>query len=165
MDLYKLAARTHLPVRKLRYVIDHNLVPGLNLTLATNEAGRPRKFADDAAFGVAWMATLLDGGMQRTTAKHFIATILDMQVQLSGEHYRGHQLLSRFMTEGGIGYALLADGVNVCLRLTIHDLKLDTDWRQPQTGAAPDKNYLPRLTVESELTRLRDQIFGRPDSA
>jgi hypothetical protein len=166
MDLHDLAARTNLPLRKLRYVIDHGLVPRLNLKLATSEVGRPRQLAQDAAFGVAWVAILLEGGMQRTTAKDFVAAILNLRINLKGGNfYRGHELLARFMGEGGTGRALLADGVHVRLRLTIHNQQHDTGWCERQTGAALAAAYSPRLIVESDLTRLRDEIFGSQPSA
>lgn len=66
MDLQELAQRTALPLRKLRYVVDHDLVPELHYKLAHDEAGRPRRFASDVGFAIACVTSLLEGGLQRT---------------------------------------------------------------------------------------------------
>lgn len=63
MDMAELARRTGLPVRKLRYVFDHGLVPGL--AEASTGHGIPRTFTEFEGFGVALAATLLDGGVTR----------------------------------------------------------------------------------------------------
>jgi len=72
MDMAELARRTGLPVRKLRYVFDHRLVP--DLADASTGHGIPRTFTEFEGFGVALAATLLDGGVARKlTARCFNA--------------------------------------------------------------------------------------------
>jgi hypothetical protein len=63
MDMAELAELTGLPVRKLRYVSDHRVLPGLAGT-ATGH-GVPRTFTDFEGFGIALAARLLDAGMTR----------------------------------------------------------------------------------------------------
>ena len=160
MELQELARRTALPLRRLRYVVDHDLVPGLNYRLASDEAGRPRQLAQDAAFGVACVAALLQGGMKRTEATSFIAALLDFPYRTKkGESWPGHHILSRFLTAGGDGHVRLGDGVNLWLELTIHDHLLDTGWRERRTGAALAKGYAPRLVIDLDVGWLRQGIF------
>lgn len=63
MDLNELASRTGLPVRKLRYVFDHRVVPGLAGCFSGH--GVPRTFTEFEGFGVALAARLLDAGLTR----------------------------------------------------------------------------------------------------
>lgn len=163
MDLQQLAACTRLPLRKLRYVIDHELVPGLDFKMKTaaNEVGRPRRLADDAAFAVAWVAVMLTGGVQRTTATQFLAAVIDLPCRgPSDEPRRGHELLARLTSVGGEGRASFAEGRYVRLQLIIHDIPYDTGWCVPDTGHNLVADYSPRLVLESDLGQLRREIFG-----
>ena len=63
MDMAELATRTVLPVRKLRYVFDHHLLPGVGTDLPGQ--GVPRTFTDFEGFGIAIAARLLDAGLTR----------------------------------------------------------------------------------------------------
>jgi hypothetical protein len=76
MDLHTLEERTGLALRSLRYVLDHRLVPGLNIQLASKVAGRPRRFSDDAGFGIACAAVLLQAGVQRKRVHQFLKDLL-----------------------------------------------------------------------------------------
>ncbi len=71
MDMAELAELTGLPVRKLRYVSDHRILPGLAGT-ATGH-GVPRTFTDFEGFGIALAARLLDAGLTRKTVAACLA--------------------------------------------------------------------------------------------
>ena len=53
MDLQTLANRTGVPLRKLRYVLDHRLLPGMRIKHAFEFVGQPRSFAEHEGFGIA----------------------------------------------------------------------------------------------------------------
>ena len=78
MDMAELAARTGLPARKLRYVFDHRVLPGLHGTSAGH--GVPRTFTDYEGFGIALAARLLDAGLTRRV----VATVLDVACRPTG---------------------------------------------------------------------------------
>lgn len=159
MELQELAGRTGLPVRKLRYVLDHDLVPGLKYKLASEEVGRPRQFSTDAAFGIACVGALLGGGMQRAAAASFMSAMLDFRYRLKkGDIWQGSQILSRFLSHGTEGRARVGDGVHLELDLKISEERLHTGWREPRTGAALAEDYAPRVVVELDLGRLRHEI-------
>lgn len=63
MDLAELSARTGLPVRRLRYALDHRVLPGQ----AADAPGQgvPRTFTPFEGFGIALAARLLDAGLTR----------------------------------------------------------------------------------------------------
>ncbi|MCC7418711.1 MAG: hypothetical protein IT428_00380 [Planctomycetaceae bacterium] len=63
MDISQLHAATGISRRKLRYVLDHRLVPGLDIEIVPDEVGRPRKFAVDVGLAIVSAATLLELGL------------------------------------------------------------------------------------------------------
>ncbi|MBY0312873.1 MAG: hypothetical protein K2W85_12450, partial [Phycisphaerales bacterium] len=70
MDLNELAVRTGLPVRKLRYVLDHRILPGRQSVASGH--GVPRTFTPFEGYAIALAARLLDAGVTRK----LIATVL-----------------------------------------------------------------------------------------
>lgn len=64
MDMAELTRRTRLPVRRLRYVADHRVMPGL----AGAKHGVPRTFSDYEGFAIAVAASLLAAGLTRKAA-------------------------------------------------------------------------------------------------
>jgi hypothetical protein len=71
MDLAELASRTGLPVRKLRYVSDHRVLPGLRDASAGH--GVPRTFTPFEGYGIALAARLLDAGLTRKVVAAVLA--------------------------------------------------------------------------------------------
>lgn len=161
MDLQELAQCTGLPLRKLRYVLDHQLLPGLTFEVAENEAGRPRRLAMDVAFGVACVASLLDGGVQRSTASFFIDSILKLRYPTKGgTPWYGHEILAKFLERGESGHVQLGDCANLRLQLKIHE-QFDTWWLQAGTSAKLDARYQPRTLIDLDVGWLRRAICGK----
>lgn len=65
MDLQTIATRTALPVRKIRYVLDNRLLPGLRVAGQPDVVGRARSLTDLEGFAVACAATLLELGVKK----------------------------------------------------------------------------------------------------
>src|SRR2546429_7926187 len=63
MDLAELATRTGLPPRRLRYVLDHRVLPGMKDW--GEGRGIPRVFTTFESFGIALAALLLECGLIR----------------------------------------------------------------------------------------------------
>ncbi len=70
MDLQQLHERTGISNRKLRYCLDHALVPGVSI--GQDEVGRPRKFHEDVGFGIVCAAKLLELGLPHETIRLFL---------------------------------------------------------------------------------------------
>jgi hypothetical protein len=154
VDLQILSQRTGIPVRRLRYCLDHNLVPGLDIEISANEAGRPRKFHEDVGFGIACAAVLVEAGFGRTTARNFLEGLL--QIKLPGQ---GGLALVAVLTSSVAARAELGDGVNV--RLICPDLGHDGRWSCPGNPAPLDSSYVPTTYIGLDLGRIRDVVFGR----
>lgn len=146
-----LSQRTGIPVRRLRYCLDHNLVPGLNIEISANEAGRPRKFHEDVGFGIACAAILIEAGFGRSTARNFLKGLLEIRSP------RGELALVAVLTTPVAAQAELGDGVNV--RLICPKLGHDSRWFCPGNPAPLDPSYSPRTYIGLDLGQIRDIVF------
>jgi hypothetical protein len=154
-----------LPLRKLRYVLDHRLLPGLRVKVAENAVGRPRYFTEFEAFGIACAATLLVAGLKREAVVGFMDGLAELtwdgppsarERPSSSEDKRSFDRIALYVafTERKPSLALLADGTNVRIQVGSRD----TGWRQPRTLAKLSEDYQPRATVHLDLAQLRDQL-------
>ncbi len=158
MDMAELAARTGMPVRKLRYVFDHRILSGLRA--GSSGQGIPRTFTDFEAFGIALAARLLDTGLTRK----LVAACLDTACRRSesSAHRADVPLLRAYTSAGGI--MAVGDGRYVRLsgsrRLGV-GAAFDTGWMPiSRRGAAPDA-YTPAVRVTVELGGLAQMVRGQ----
>lgn len=157
MDLQELHERTAIPRRKLRYVLDHGLVPGLPVEIAAGEAGRPRRFHDDVGVAIVCAARLLELGLPHETIRHFLAGLVKIELRGKGRG-RGEPALRAVLERRWPATAHLGDGVNV--RLTVEDLEYDSGWHAPAGAAPVPRTYRPFVHLSLDLGRIQAQIFG-----
>lgn len=161
MDIQTIATRTGLSNRRIRYVLDHRLLPGMRVKTDEARHGHPRSFSDLEGFGIACAATLLEGGVKREAVVSFVDSLCNfVWTDIPGRsHKKWHMLpfleLVFDATTNVPASALLGDGLNVRFRLG----NRDTNWLQPQTFAEL-KNFRPRVTVSLDLGDLRTAIRG-----
>src|SRR5262245_13118637 len=84
VDLQTIAARTGLPPRRLRYVLDHRLLPGMRVRRDAQAQGQPRYFTDFEGFGVALAAQLLEGGLRREAVVTALDWLFDLTWPVNG---------------------------------------------------------------------------------
>jgi hypothetical protein len=163
MELQTIAERTRLPLRKLRYVIDHRLLPGLRVKIDGKAVGQPRYFTDFEAFAVACAAAMLVGGMKREAVVQCIDGLVDLTWE--GEPFskrpitelaksKGGHVLSSLFTDTGTAVVMLGDGLNVRALAKSRD----TGWCQPRTLARLSDDYQPMVIVQIDLAQLRDRL-------
>ncbi len=157
MDLQTLYTRTGISKRKLRYCVDHKLIPELNIELADDEAGRPRKFAEDVGFGIVCSAKLLDLGLPHETIRSFLRGLLD--IYLSGPRPRKRALVTA-LEQRVAAIAYLGDGVNV--RLVVEEIDYDSGWWAPRNPPRLLEDYEPVVTVLLDLRKIRSQVYDEP---
>ena len=68
-ELSTISQRSGVELRKLRYCVDHELVPERTWFLAEHEAGRPRRFDSITAVYLVCAARLLESGVRRDAIK------------------------------------------------------------------------------------------------
>ena len=169
MELQAVADKTHLPIRKLRYVLDHQLLPGLRVKVDTTSVGRPRLLTDFEAFGVACAAALLVGGVRRDGVIEFMEGLAALPweedprskpaAKNSGKIAEKLDALAFYaaFSKRIPMIALLGDGVNI----RVQGGAGDTGWRQPRTLARLSEDYQPTVIVQVDLGRLRSQLKGQ----
>lgn len=154
MDLNELAACTGLPVRGLRYVFDHRVLPGLEDSFPGH--GIPRTFTEFEGFGIALAARLLGAGLTRKIVSAGLATAF----QSVGTRPEA-PLLRAYTVAAGT----LEIGDGQCLRVRVPEKlgigrAFDTGWL-PMTPTEAAVDYIPSVLVSVELGGLARAIQER----
>lgn len=157
MDLQELHDRTGLELRKLRYCLDHKLIPGLYITPSKCGVGEPRKFAEDAGFGIVCAAQLLDLGLPHERIRGFLEGLL--RIRIAAGQGQEKLALVAVLERGVPAIARLGDGVNV--RIVVEEFDYDSGWIPPSNVAKLVDDYRPITTVELDIGQIRDQVFRR----
>ena len=154
MDLSELSSRTGIDRRRLRYVLDHELVPRLHIEIAADSAGRPRQFGEDVGFGIVCAVRLLDLGLRHETIRTFLGGLLEIKIRSSDPY------IALSFVLGGNHWALaeLGDGNRVRIQFE----KSDTGWFIPGQGSRRDRSFAPLGSVTLDIGRIRDEVYARP---
>ena len=158
MDLQEIAARARLPIRRVRYVLDHRVMPGLQ---ARSGAGRPRTLTALEGFWVAAAGLLLEGGAQRRLVADLLVWLRDTPWPLAGggPPRRGRPasvIDALYPGPGGPAAVEVADGET--LRVVTGGPA--DPWIAPGLGAPLGPGYAPRVTVRLDLAALRAAWAG-----
>lgn len=157
MDVAELAARTGIPVRRLRYVFDHRVLPGLRAD--TPGQGIPRTFTDFEAFGIAVAARLLDTGLTRK----LVAASLGAACRRAEPAVRTAEipLLRAYDSADGIMEIGDARYLRVyASRRSRVGAAFDTGWMLMFRREAVPDPYAPGVLVTVELGRLARMVRG-----
>ena len=161
MDIQMIASLVHLPVRKIRYVIDQRLLPGLRGKLQLDRRGCPRSYTDLEGYYIALAALLIDGGVSRRVVISVISRLADIAwppTTLEGKPSSGQRGSAKPRTavealascESEPTVLLIGDGTNLRLRIG----SVDTNWIEPRTGARLQESYQPWVTIDFNVRRL-----------
>ena len=157
MDLQTIAELTRLPIRKIRYVVDHGLLPGRRVEGQPDLVGRARILTDLEGFAVACAAILLESGVKKETVVEFMAGLSMFPM---GRIPRGKRSIyaieKAFEQRDTAAEAFLADGMNLRFKFG----RDDTGWVQPGTYARLSHGYQPRMVISIDLASLRDAFLG-----
>ncbi len=157
MDLQRIAVLTRLSVRKVRYVLDHRLLPGLRIAGQPDLIGRARILTDLEGFSVACVAILLEAGVRKKSVVDLMTGLsqfpLDIPRKLRHPTYAIQRAFEPRVTPAE---ASLGDGVN--LRFKLGDK--DTGWMQPGTYAPLADGYQPGVVISIDLAPLRDVFLA-----
>jgi hypothetical protein len=157
MLLQTVARLTRLPIRKVRYVLDHRLLPGLRVAGQPELVGRARTLTDLEGFSVACAAVLLESGVRKETVIEFMTVLAEFPVGTSPRRKRPLFAIQRaFEATVTPAEAMLGDGTNLRFRLG----REDTGWIQPGTYARLAAAYQPRVVISIDLTRLRNVFLA-----
>jgi hypothetical protein len=156
MNLQELHERTGIELRKLRYCLDHDLIPGLHVKSTPDEVGQPRKFADDVGFGIVCAAELLKLGLPHETIRGFLAGMLS--IKLGGKGPKKPVLVA-VLERPTPAMAYLGDALNV--RIVVKEYSYDSGWFTPGNRARLAPDYEPIVIVTLDIGRIRDLVYAR----
>jgi hypothetical protein len=155
MDLTDIHRKTTLPVRKLRYVLDHGLLPGTRVKTDLQRVGHPRSFTDFEGFSIAVAAALLDAGLRRGIIARFFDAMTQIEWRKIGPRNRLiGPLETAFYSPESSSRAEIADGRYLAIRIGAQK-KL---WVDLQSARFNSVRYEPRIIVTINLSRIRQEI-------
>ena len=156
LDLSTLADRTGLERRRLRYVLDHELVPRLKIDVVDDESGRQRHFAEDVGFGIACAVSLLDTGLPHETIRQFLSALLTVKIKPDD----AQRALASVLQSPKSPLIAHADfGGDGWVRLRVESY--DSDWLKSGRPRKPPVNFEPLVIVQLNIGRIRDLVFSR----
>jgi hypothetical protein len=154
MNLQELSTRTNIPIRRLRHCLDEGLIPGLDLESGAYEIGRRRRFHETVGFALCCAATLVEGGIDRSTVRVFLGGIAKLKHPKTND-----LLLTTILNRHAQAVAELGDNCNIRVRVP-KPLAYDSGWIQPDTGAQLHASYQPRFTIGLNLGQVGAAVFG-----
>jgi hypothetical protein len=157
--LAEIAEASGVPVRKLRYVLDHQLLPGAQDI--SQGRGTARSFTPFESFAVVIAALMLEAGLRRALVRQCLAVLA------RNPSRKVDQVpLYRAFAHGEPARLELGDWK--CVRLTVaqHPLwpALDTGWLALAEGQPPGDSYTPLVCVVMDVGRIR-RLIPRSDFA
>ena len=151
-SLSELANATGLPVRKLRYVMDHKLVPERNWFVDDSSPGTPRKADQITGCLVIAAARLLAAGLKREVVGEMLEALGRIY-----ESKRGNLGLPK-IAEAFLGnpdcFVLYADRSHI--RLIVG--KQDSGWYRIGKKLTKAQDYTASVTTQVNLGEIRDLI-------
>jgi hypothetical protein len=155
MDLNTIASRTGLPPRRLRYVMEHGVLPGLRQR--PHGYGKDWSFTDFEAFAIALAGVLLDAGLRRDA----VVACLDQVVGKFGRHVAIDDIPLYRAYTGKPSTLTIADGRAVRVvaakqkGVSRHDI--DTGWL-PLGQDSLDPAPTPIVRINVDLVALRNRL-------
>ncbi len=152
-DLAEIAEASGVPVRKLRYVLDHQLLPGAQDI--SQGRGTARSFTPFESFALVVAALMLHAGLKR-------ALVRDCLAALARGPSRNVDKVPLYKAFAHGEPARLELGDWKCVRLTVaaHPLwpACDTGWLALDAGRPPGDSYTPLVCLVLDVGQIRRLI-------
>jgi hypothetical protein len=156
-DLARIAETSGLPPRKLRYVLDHGLLPGGRVV--SRGRGAARSLEPLSAFAVVIAAVMLEAGLKRALVRDCMAGIC----QPSGRDPSSMPLARALYARGP---ARLEVGDWRYVRLVaqripgrrVASADTDTGWLPLAGHAPPAPGFTPLMSIGLDLGQLRGKV-------
>ena len=152
LSLADIAVRTGLPLRTVRYCIDHRVLP----LAEPNTVGRGniREYLPLEGFGIAMAALLLDAGVKR----NLVTACIFESISKYGREYRMEEIPLYKAFQAQQASLCIADGLYVRIDGTAKpgiQRSFDTGWMPlDQRLPEPDAAYAPIVITTVNLTAL-----------
>ncbi len=165
MDITELAEITGIERRRIRYVLDHELVPRLHLSFVEDAAGRPRQFYPDVGFIIACAARLLDFGLAHQQIRDFLSGLLELPYSSKSlpdesSPRANESCIAAMLRRQDISATAYFDEKSwVKVAFQLDHLKYETRWYSFLTKEFRPSNFKPLCFLSLDIARIRDQVF------
>jgi hypothetical protein len=150
IDLTQVAEAVGLPIRRVRYVLEHRVLPGAEKASRGHRV--TRTFTGLEGLGIALAAVMLESGLRRQTVSALVRAMLK---GTKGTLKPGVPLIRIYNTTGSLSLEI-ADGANY--RVIGRSARGLPSWVQLSTGAALKPGYEPLAVIHVDAGRVRDAI-------
>jgi hypothetical protein len=154
-NLAEISQSSGVEVRKLRYVLDHRILPGAQD--ASQGRGTARAFTPFEAFVIVVAALMLEAGLRR-------ALVRDCMAAVARGYFRHLDRipLYRAFSYGEPARLEVADWEYVRVTVAAHPPwpASDTGWLPLGQGRPPDDSYSPRVCLVLDVGQIRRLIPG-----
>ncbi|MDB5345003.1 MAG: hypothetical protein JWP89_3380 [Schlesneria sp.] len=156
MDIKSLSERTGIPVRQIRYVLDHELAPHRTWFIDESAVGRARTFDEITGIIIACAVYLLDAGYKRDSIRDLITTV-SRPMPKSLKNPLRLPIIAGAVMGTRSAKVQFADGRFV---RWIIDEKV-SDWYVSHAATQP--GFVPKVTIEIDIGKIRDLVLqGTP---
>jgi len=156
LSLADIAVRTGLPLRTVRYCIDHSVLPLAEPS--TVGRGKVREYLPQEGFAIATAALLLDAGVKR----NLVTACIFESISKYGREYRIENIPLHQAFQAQQASLRIADGLYVRIDGTAKpgiQKSFDTGWMPlNQRVPKPDATYAPIVITTVDLTALRKSL-------
>ena len=157
MDLRELAKKTNCSFRRLRYLVEHGIVPEPNISFHGRGSVRPREFSEATGVLIACGAILLDAGVKRELVQRVIEVLPLIAVNTIKR--KRVELWWDLMMDAKKIVVVIADGQLI---------RLDTDfpltnigWLELISLKKVGLVHQPAVTLQIDIGHIRDQVVTR----
>lgn len=166
LTLPNIARRTGLPHARLRYVCDEPIVKWDSRVFGLAKSGRgsARKFPVFAGFTLAFVASLLNAGLNRRSVRDILHVFATYARRNAEGRARPGSLFEAMFIHAAARNSRLELGDGQYLRLVIDKPEPGRDgfgWTSLDGGPAPHCNYEPLTLLTVDMDRLRRNIDQR----
>lgn len=153
MDIKTLSERTSIPVRQLRYVLDHKLVPQQTWFVDECSVGRARAFDEINAIFIACAAYLLNAGYKRESVRDFLTATCNVMPEYKRNPLNYSQV--RIVLAGNSA-ARVQFGDGRYLRWITS--RGPGNWIDTKVPGNTIATVSPKVIVELNISEIRDRV-------
>jgi hypothetical protein len=155
VDLKEISKKTGVPLRKLRYVVDHGIAPKSNVALRGNGLAQPRLYTDSGATLVLIGGAILEAGVKRELASQMVLAVCELQWK-RGRSWRS--VLESVVYESLNATLTVADGS--FLKLDISERKWSSGWLEIDSLEQSDFDGNALVLIQIDLGTLAGKVRG-----
>lgn len=151
MNLFAIAEATGIPIRTLRYVLEHRVLPGAEKASRGHRV--TREFTAFEAFGIASAAALLDAGVRRPSVTRCMRRLTTRRG--AGTSPSDIPLWHAFTATGGAAIEVAGE---LAVRVTVASRRSADEWIHLVTGRRLSTIPDPLVRITLDASALSDVL-------